>query len=60
MPKCPMRPPARSGSDQSAYASWLSVSSISVAFHSRATFRPIRASHAPGLDVTNSSALSVQ
>ena len=53
-------PSTRSGSDHSACASWLSVSTISVAFHSSATLRPISVSHAPGCDVMNVSALSVQ
>jgi hypothetical protein len=59
-PKCPANPRRRSGHDHSACASWLSVSSISVAFQISAILRPVSASHAPGFDVMKSSALSVQ
>ena len=48
-PKWPTSPPIRSGHDHSACASWLSVSSISVAFQSSANFRAISRSQRAGL-----------
>ena len=60
MPKWPAMPRMRSGSEYSACVSWLSVSTISLAFHNKANFRAVSFSHAPGCDVMKSSALSLQ
>jgi len=50
----------RRGHDHSAWVSWLSVSTISVAFQRSANFRARSDIHSRGCDVMNASARSVQ